>query len=92
MRKIIVITGSRAEYGLLKLLVRKLKKIKVFKTKLLVTGSHLSMRHGFTAQEILNDKINIDYKIDIKIKNDSEKDITNSVSIIFKKISPIYSK
>ena len=92
MKKIIVITGSRAEYGLLKLLVRKLKKIKVFKTKLLVTGSHLSKRHGFTAQEILNDKINIDYKIDIKIKNDSEKDITNSVSIIFKKISPIYSK
>lgn len=92
MKKIIVITGSRAEYGLLKLLVKKLKKIKVFKTKLLVTGSHLSKRHGFTAQEILNDKINIDYKIDIKIKNDSEKDITNSVSIIFKKISPIYSK
>lgn len=92
MRKIIVITGSRAEYGLLKNLLRKLKKIRIFKTKLIVTGSHLSKRHGYTIQEIINDKINIDYKIDMKINNDSENDITNSISIIFKKISPIYFK
>lgn len=92
MRKIIVITGSRAEYGLLKNLLRKLKKIRIFKTKLIVTGSHLSKRHGYTIQEIINDKINIDYKIDMKINKDSENDITNSISIIFKKISPIYFK
>ena len=92
MKKILVITGSRAEYGLLRLLLKKLKKIKKFNTKLLVTGSHLSKKHGYTISEIINDKINIDYKIDIKSQHDLEKKITDSVSIILKKISSVYSK
>ena len=70
MKKIFIITGSRAEYGLLRNLIIKLKNSKKFNTKLIVTGSHLSEKHGYTIKEIINDKINIDYKIDIKIKKD----------------------
>ena len=70
MNKIIIITGSRAEYGLLRLLIKKIKKIKKFSTKLVVTGSHLSKTHGYTIEEIRKDNIKIDYKVDLKIKKD----------------------
>ena len=89
MKKIFIITGSRAEYGLLRNLIIKLKNSKKFNTKLIVTGSHLSKKHGYTIKEIINDKINIDYKIDIKIKKDLEKNITESVSVFLKKLSNI---
>ena len=52
MRNICVITGSRSEYGLLKHLIRGLFKIKKFKTKLVVTGTHLSTDYGSTYKEI----------------------------------------
>ena len=42
LKKICVVTGSRAEYGLLKNLLFLIKKEKFFKLQLLVTGSHLS--------------------------------------------------
>ena len=54
-KKICIITGSRAEYGLLKNLILRLKKNKKFKIKLIVTGSHLSEKYGFTLREIKKD-------------------------------------
>ena len=92
MNKIIIITGSRAEYGLLRLLIKKIKKIKKFSTKLVVTGSHLSKTHGYTIEEIRKDNIKIDYKVDLKIKKDFANDITNSVAIGLKHISKIFLK
>ena len=49
-KDIVVVTGSRAEYGLLHPVLRKLKDR--CKLTLLVTGSHLSQQHGYTAQYI----------------------------------------
>ena len=59
MRNICVITGSRSEYGLLKHLIRGLFKIKKFKTKLVVTGTHLSTDYGSTYKEIKKDGLKI---------------------------------
>ena len=47
-KRICVISGSRAEYGLLKFLIIKLKKSSIFETKLVITGTHLSKDHGLT--------------------------------------------
>ena len=60
-KKICVISSSRAEYGILKELIIKLKSSKKFKTKVLVTGSHLVPKYGSTVKNIKNDKIQIDY-------------------------------
>ena len=58
--KTYVITGGRADYGLLKKLINKLNTSKKrFQTKFIVTGSHLSIKHGNTVNEILRDKIKI---------------------------------
>ena len=77
MRRICVVTGSRAEYGLLKNLLTRLKKDKSIDLKLIVTGSHLSKFYGNTYKEILKDGFRIDKKILIALKkNNNKKDIT----------------
>ena len=55
-RLIAVVTGTRAEFGLLKNLIRGLFQSDNFKVKLLVTGSHLSKDHGNTVDEILKEE------------------------------------
>lgn len=78
--KICVITGTRAEYGLLKLLMNEIKNNKKFKLQLIVTGSHLSSLHGNTYKEIINDGFFIDSKCKILTKDDSEQGVINSMA------------
>mgnify|MGYP001494055641 CR=1 FL=1 len=90
--KICVITGSRAEFDLLKNLVLELKNDNFFKIKLLVTGAHLSNYFGKTLNYIKKSKIKVDKAIDISIKNDDIKSISNSFSLGVKKFSSIFDK
>ena len=46
IKKICVITGSRAEYGLLRKLIKILDISELFQLQLIVTGSHLSKKFG----------------------------------------------
>ena len=48
MRKVCIVTGSRAEYGLLKLLIDKVDKSLDFKLQLVVSGMHLHKKFGNT--------------------------------------------
>tara|TARA_B100000925_G_scaffold282956_1_gene256348 strand:- start:6133 stop:7296 length:1164 start_codon:yes stop_codon:yes gene_type:complete len=85
--RICFITGSRAEYGLLKNLIKLFKKDKSKETYLIVTGSHLSKKFGQTINEIKNDKIKISNKINILGNNDSPLAILEFTSLAIKKIS-----
>ena len=52
MKKICVITGTRAEYGLLRPLINRIKEDKDLKLQLIATGMHLSPEFGLTYKEI----------------------------------------
>ena len=52
-KKICIITSGRADYGLLKNLIKKIKTSKKIDYHLSVTGTHLSSKHGNTFNEIL---------------------------------------
>ena len=78
--KICVVTGSRAEYGLLQNLIYRIKKDKKLKLQLIVTGSHLSKKFGDTFKQIKKDNFKIKKKINIKIKKDNSGNIINSIS------------
>ena len=54
-RKICVVTGTRAEYGLLFWLLKEIKASKKLELALIATGSHLSPAHGLTYKEIEKD-------------------------------------
>ncbi len=87
-----IITGSRAEYGLLYPLIKKIDKDKSLSLQLIVTGSHLSKDHGFTVKEINNDNIKITTKVNLKISGDKKANISNYISIAIKKLSKKYEK
>jgi UDP-hydrolysing UDP-N-acetyl-D-glucosamine 2-epimerase len=58
-RRIAVVTGSRAEYGILKPLLVKMNKSNLFELKLIVSGMHLLRKYGLTFKEIKKDKFEI---------------------------------
>jgi len=93
MKKIAVITSTRAEYGLLLPLIKALRKeenesLKVF---LIVTGTHLKTEFGLTVNEIENDNIRIDYRIEIPVVNDSSADISNNQAETLKSFTNLFS-
>lgn len=65
MRKICVVTGTRAEYGLLSRLMRIIKDSNKTQLQIIATNMHLSPKYGNTYQEIEKDGFTIDKKIPI---------------------------
>lgn len=87
MKKILIFTSSRADYGLFHRLIKKLKK--KFRVKLVISGSHLSRKHGGTIKEINDDKIEIFKKIKWSKFDDSHLNIINNFSETLNKFSII---
>lgn len=78
-RKICVVTGSRAEYGLLKPLLLCVRKDRSAKLQLLVTGSHLVASFGSSWREIIRDGFRIDERIPILTGDQSSFGIATSM-------------
>ena len=55
MKKICVVTGTRAEYGLLYWLMKAIRQEENLKLQIIVTGMHLSNEFGLTSKEIEKD-------------------------------------
>ena len=68
-KKILVVTSSRADYGLLKPLLEEINLSKKLELKLIVTGSHLSKIHGETFKDLKKDGFKIEKKININTKS-----------------------
>jgi GDP/UDP-N,N'-diacetylbacillosamine 2-epimerase (hydrolysing) len=80
-RKICIVTGSRAEYGLLYQLIKKLKESEKITTQIVVTGSHLSKEHGETYKKIYEDGFTIEDKIEVLQSSDNELGVTKSIGV-----------
>lgn len=78
-KKICVVTGSRADYGILYPLLKKLKCCSTFDLQIVVTGMHVCREFGSTFQEIEKDGFRINGKVDIALLNDSRTDISKAV-------------
>lgn len=81
MRKICVVTGTRAEYGLLSRLMRMIKDSPETQLQIIATNMHLSPKYGNTYQEIERDGFTIDCKIPIIDENDKDDAITTVKSM-----------
>lgn len=80
-RKICVVTGSRAEYGLLRWLISDISKADDLQLQILVTGMHLSIEFGLTYREIEKDGFHIDKKVEMLLGSDTETSIVKSMGI-----------
>lgn len=81
MKKICVLTGTRAEYGLLKPLISKISADQELELQLLVTGMHLSPEFGLTYQEIEKDGYTISWKTEMLLSSDTTNAVTKSMGI-----------
>ncbi|WP_064606216.1 UDP-N-acetylglucosamine 2-epimerase [Photobacterium sp. J15] len=81
MRKICVVTATRAEYGLLKCLLDDISNEPTLALQLLVTGSHLSPEFGYTVEQIQGDGHKIDKKIEILLSSDSPVGVSKSMGL-----------
>jgi len=79
-RKICIVTGSRAEYGLLYWLIKEVEIDQNLELQIIATGMHLSSEFGFTYKEIEKD-FKIDKKIDIQLSSDTSEGISRSMGI-----------
>lgn len=91
-RKIAVITGSRADYGLLSPLLRLIQEDKDLTLQLIVTGSHLSEAHGDTFKNIEADGFLIDAKLEILENKDSRQAVTAALAKAVRGFGEIYEK
>lgn len=80
-RKICVVTGTRAEYGLLYWTIKGLSEDPAFTLQLLVTGMHLSPEFGLTYRQIEADGFSIDKKVEMLLSSDSAAGITKSMGL-----------
>ncbi|WP_414838645.1 UDP-N-acetylglucosamine 2-epimerase [Carnobacterium sp. TMP28] len=81
MKKICVVTGTRAEYGLLMPLLERIKNDKELDLQLLVTGMHLSPEFGLTYKLIEADGYKIDEKVAILLSSDTPVGISKSMGL-----------
>ena len=80
-RKICVVTGSRAEYGLLHCLLNEILADAALQLQLIVTGMHLSPEFGLTWQQIAADGFIIDRKVEMLLSSDTPIGIAKATGV-----------
>ncbi len=80
-RHVCVVTGSRAEYGLLRGLLHALRADDGFELHLAATGMHLAPEFGMTCREIETDGFTIDDRVDMLLAGDSPAAIGKSIGL-----------
>lgn len=81
MRKICVVTGTRAEYGLLYWLMKEIENDDELQLQLIATGMHLSPEFGLTYKLIEQDGFHIDAKVEMVLSSDTPVGIAKSIGL-----------
>ena len=92
MKKICVITGTRADYGLLQPLMYKINQDCDLQLQIIATGMHLSPEFGLTYKEIIKDGFFISEKIEILLSSDTHIGISKSMGLAMISFAEIYER
>lgn len=94
MKKIAIITTTRAEYSLLLPVICELRKNEgsAFKAELIVSGTHLSEKFGKTAEQIKQDHIRIDKQIPIPVDTFSAIDLSVNMAVALIKFTELFER
>ncbi len=94
-KKICIVTGTRAEYGLFYPLLKRLENDDLFELQIIATGMHLSPEFGLTYKEIEEDGFIINEKVEMLLSSDTENGISKSIGIgiisfadVFERLDP----
>lgn len=81
MRKICVVTGTRAEFGLLRPLMQLVKDDEQLNLQIIATGMHLSSEFGCTINEIIKSGFEVDKQLECILSSDSSVGISKSIGL-----------
>ena len=94
-RKICVVTGTRAEFGLLRWLMASINEEPSLTLQVVVTGTHLSPEHGETLKEIEEANILIDERVDSLVSGIGAASVAKSIGLgiigfadVFQRLKP----
>ena len=90
-KKIAVITGSRAEFGLLKPVLKKIKDEPSLELKLYATGMHIEERFGRTINEITAAGFDVAKTVDIFLQDDTPRGIARSAALSMMGFSDVFT-
>jgi UDP-hydrolysing UDP-N-acetyl-D-glucosamine 2-epimerase len=91
-RKICVITGTRAEYGVLYWVIKGIHGDPALKLQLVVAGMHLSRKFGLTVREVRMSGLPIAAEVKMLVPSDREADISDSIGIGVSKFARVYER
>ena len=91
-KKVCIVTGTRAEYGILRPLIEKLDKESSIELQIIATGMHLSPEFGLTYKNIEQDGYNITEKIEILLSSDSSVGVSKSMGLALISFAECYQR
>lgn len=81
MRKIAVITGTRADYGSYYPILKKIEAVNDLSLEIIATGMHLSPQYGYTLIEIEKDGFKVKYKVDMLLSSDNGAAMAKNIGL-----------
>lgn len=91
-RKIAVVTGTRAEYGLLSPILSLVREDPALELQLVVTGTHLSPRHGMTVRQIRAEKMPIAARVPLPLSRDDSRGVAAAMSAAVDGLSKAFER
>ena len=91
MKKVLVFTDTRAEYGILKNTLNKIKQSKELELCIVVTGTHLLKKYGYTVNEILEDGFEVAGRIEPVLEQDDAVRVAAEMGNLLIQLSKIFA-
>ena len=91
-RKICVVTGTRAEYGLLRWVMEEIRESASLELQVIATGMHLSPEFGLTYRDIEADGFRVDRKVEMLLSADTPSAISKSIGLAIIGLADAYDQ
>ena len=92
MKKICIVTATRAEYGYLKWLIKDILADSELELQVIATGTHLDKTQGYTVDQIIADSIPVTEEVDVKLDNSSTKTICETMARYGSGFADVFSR
>lgn len=90
MMKIMVITGTRADYGIYYPILKKIQQESTLELHLLVTGMHLSPQYGHTVKYIIEDGFQISARVDCLLQGSTHANMARAIALAIQGMSQAF--
>ena len=91
MKKVFVITSTRADYGLLRPVIKRLDKAENIETVIVATGTHVKKEYGNTIEEIRADGFEPQYQVDILKYGNDDTAVAKTIAYTVSRFTDIFS-